>query len=81
VNQEAVTLVDDLKQDTAERRVDLTKLRTVRATASTSVSLNSTVLTSLPISKPTLGERIKTLLMNLMKALEGDHDFHNYLGG
>jgi len=81
VNQENVTFVDDLKHDSADKRDDLAQLRTGRATSDTSVSVNSAVRTSVPGAKRTLSERIKGLLSNLDKALEGDHDFHNYLGG
>ena len=72
MNQEAVTLVDDLK---TERSDDLARLRTGRATPGTSVQV------SVPGSKLTLSERIKARLSSMLKALEGDHDFHNYLGG
>jgi hypothetical protein len=78
MQQPADTLVDDLKNETSER-TDLTTLRRAETTLpSSSTSANSAVTSQ---KKRSLRQRIKNMFSSLTKALEGDHEFHNYLGG
>ena len=78
MSREAANLADDLKQEAAES-FDPRAMRSTEGTTKVSASLNSTqaVATS---SKGKLNERIKGFLAKLSKALEGDHEYHKYLG-
>jgi hypothetical protein len=78
MQQPADTLVDDLKNETSER-TDLTTSRRAETTIpSSSASASSTVTSK---KKRSFSQRIKNMFSSLTKALEGDHEFHNYLGG
>lgn len=78
MQQPADTLVEDLKNETSER-ANLTTLRGAESTMSNSSASPNSAITSQP--KRSLSERVKKMFSRLTKALEGDHEFHNYLGG
>lgn len=80
MKQQTDTLVDDLNHDATER-LDPTAMRRAERTTPDSSAVANKVQHVTSNAKPSLGERIKGLLLNFTKALEGDHDFHNYLGG
>jgi hypothetical protein len=71
MNRESTTLVEDVKQDAAEK-IDASALRSPART----IPQPSAVNASAP--KLTLGARIKSILMNVASALEGDHGTQNY---
>jgi len=73
MKQEAVTTVDDAKHETVEKS-DLTALRRPAVVNSTAQPVSVTPQNS-------LGQRIKGLFSSLTRALEGDHEYHNYMGG
>jgi hypothetical protein len=81
MKHETDTLVADLKHDPAERFESTPMRRDGTATPATSALRNSTEQHATPSTKRTLGDRFKGFLSNLAEALEGDHEFHKYLGG
>ena len=66
------TLVDEVTANVSEERNEMAGLRTQRP--------NPTDVGKAPAlnANPSLGQRIKNALT---KIFEGNHDFHNYLGG
>ena len=80
MRREVDTLVDDLQLDATDG-LDPAALRDpAMGTLRTSASVNSAAQTDASTHNRTFTDRIKALFSNLDKALEGDHDFHNYLG-
>jgi len=73
MKQQAVTAVDGSKHETTEK-LDLTALRRPAA-------VNSAAQPVTVAPQKSLGQRIKGLFSNLTKALEGDQEYHKYLGG
>ena len=70
MSREAATLVDEVKQDSAEK-VDPSALRSSARNVPQSSSANAS-------GKRNFGDRIKGFFANVAKALEGDHDTHNF---
>lgn len=80
MNQEAAILTQDLKLDTRKTSNETIVPRTGEITLNTLGLATSTVQLLVLSSKRSLSDRIKNLLSKLDKALEGDHEFHKYLG-
>jgi hypothetical protein len=70
MNREATTLVDEPKQDSAEK-IDPSALRSSARNVPQSSAANAA-------GKRNFGDRIKGLFANVAKALEGDHGTHNF---
>jgi hypothetical protein len=66
------TLVDEATANLSEGRNEMAGLRTQRQNATDAGNAPA------PSANPGLGQRIKNALA---KIFEGNHDFHNYLGG
>jgi hypothetical protein len=73
MSQEATIPNHGLKLDTREAANETSIPRTERTTPEMSVSVLAKV-------KQSLSEHIKDWHSKLLKALEGDHEFHKYLG-
>jgi hypothetical protein len=71
MNREATTLVDNVKQDPAEK----TDASVLRGSAR---NISQPAASATTEQKRNFGDRIKGLFANLAKALEGDHGTQNY---
>lgn len=80
MTKEAVVLDQDLKLDSRKTPDATTSPCTGKITSDTSALVKSTVHPLIPGSKRNLTERIRGLFWKVTNALEGDHEFHNYLG-
>ena len=80
MSQEATILDHGLKLDTREAADETSIPRTGRIPSETSALAKNTVRPLVSDFKRSLSERIKDLYSKLLKALEGDHEFHKYLG-
>lgn len=80
MKQQGAILDQELKQDT-RGTIDPALLNTAGSNHGASPSLTSNVEPVVGSSKRSLGERIKDFFSKFNKHLEGDHEFHNYLGG
>lgn len=78
MNQEAATLNQDSKLNTRKTSNEITI--PLKITSYTVGLVTSTVQPLVLGSKRSLSDRVKTLISKLGKALEGDHEFHKYLG-
>jgi len=79
MSRESAVLDEKLKVNT-DKMLDETHSRAGRIAAGTSALATGTVQPTIPDSKRNLRDRIKHLFSKLSKALESDHDYHNFRG-
>jgi hypothetical protein len=80
INQGATALNQDSMLNTRKTSNETTFPRTAKITSNTFGLATSTVQPLVSASKRWLSDHIKTLRCKLENALEGDHEFHKYLG-
>lgn len=79
MSRESAVLDESLKADTG-KTLDEARPRAGRIASGASALATTTVQPAIPDAKRNLRERIKHLFSKFAKALEGDHDYHNFRG-